>query len=376
VAMLSSAPFFEDVMSQIKVFLLLNLQPDIAHKIITVYMRDFAHNARRLTFFGLMAVFVLAILLMLIVDRSLNAIWRVRPSRPYWLSVLGYVLLLIVGPVLIGLSVSISTYVMSISYGTGTQPSHWHPRLLRIVPTTISAIAFFLIYRVVPHRHVPWRHAAIGAVVAALLFEAAKEGFALYVRHAPTYNLVYGAFAAVPIFLIWIYLSWLVVLLGAEVTASASYWHGGLWEKTATPGTHFRHAVSVARALLEAGAEPLSFERLRRATHIPVHELEDALTRMRDADIVKHVRRGGYVLARDPGKITLEEIYSATVAPVGGMKPEEWSEISADFERAAQQMREGLKRPLTTLLDTPAPKRAAPLRKAGRGRARSGRSSR
>ncbi len=376
VAVLSSAPFFEDVMSQIKIFLLLNLMPDIAHKIITVYMRDFAHNARRLTFLGLVAVFVLAVMLMLIVERSLNAIWRVRRSRPYWLSVLGYILLLIVGPVLIGLSVSISTYFVSLSYGTGTQPSDWHPRLLRIVPTAMSAIAFFLIYLVVPHRHVPWRHAAIGAAVAAALFEAAKEGFALYVRHAPTYNLVYGAFAAVPIFLIWIYLSWLVVLLGAEVTASASYWHGGLWKKNATPGTHFRHAVGIARTLLEAGAEPLPFERLRKATRIPVHELEDALTRMRDADIVKRVRRRGYVLAREPGKITLEELYSATVAPVGGMKPEEWSEISTDFERAAQQMRDGLKRPLTTLLDSPTREPPSPLRKARRGRARSGRSSR
>jgi membrane protein len=371
VAVLSSAPFFEDVMAQIKIFLLLNLMPEIAGKIITVYMVDFAANARRLTSVGLVAVFVVAVLLMLIVDRSLNAIWRVRRSRPYWMSVLGYVLLLVAGPVLIGLSVSISTYLMSLSFGTATLPADWHPRLLRIVPLTMSAIAFFLVYRIIPHRHVPWKHAALGGIVAAVLFEAFKGLFAVYVRYAPTYNLVYGTFAAVPIFLIWVYLSWLVILFGAELTASASYWHGGLWKKSTSPSIHFRHGVNVARQLLDAGGEPVAFEALRRQTKVPVHELEDTISRLLEGGIVKRRRGAGYLLARAPDEITLEEIYEATVAPVGGMSPQEWKEISPEYERAAQEMREGLKRPLTSLKDSP-----LPVRKARRGRARNAGSSR
>lgn len=372
VAVLSSAPFFEDVMTQVKIFLLMNLMPEIAGKIITVYMEEFSGNARRLTTFGLIAVFVLSVLLMLIVDRSLNAIWRVKRSRPYWLSVLGYVVLLLAGPLLIGVSVSITTYLMTLSLSLTDVTPEWSSRLLRIVPVTLTTVAFFLIYRIIPHRQVPWRHALFGAVVAAVLFEAAKDLFALYVSLAPGYSLVYGAFAAVPIFLVWIYLSWLVILLGAELTASAAYWRGRLWKEPSTPGTHFRQAVNVARALLDAQDHAASFERLREATELPAHKLEDTLYRMTDAGIAKRIGRAGYALARKADEVTIEDLYSATVSPVGAMRPEEWADVSADFARAANQMREGLKRPLSSLREEP----AAPLRKAKRGRARSGRSSR
>jgi membrane protein len=373
VAVLSSAPFFEDVMSQIKIFLLMNLMPEIAGKIITVYMEEFASNARRLTTVGLIAVFVLSVLLMLIVDRSLNAIWRVKRSRPYWLSILGYIALLILGPLLIGVSISITTYLMTLSLSVSDVAPQWNSRLLRVIPVIVTTIAFFLIYRIIPHRHVPWRHALFGAVIAAALFEASKDLFKLYVSYAPTYNLVYGAFAALPIFLVWLYFSWLVILLGAEFTACAAYWPGGLWKHRATPAAHFRLAVNVTRRLLEAHGTPVPFERLRESTRMPAHELEDTLYRMIDAGLAKRVGRAGYALARKPEKVTLEDLYVATVAPVGAMAPEEWADVAPDFARAANQLREGLKRPLSSLEAAP---EAAPVRKAKRGRARTGRSSR
>jgi membrane protein len=373
VAVLSSAPFFEDVMTQIKIFLLLNLMPDIAGKIITVYMEEFSSNARRLTTVGLAAVFVLSVLLMLIVDRSLNAIWRVKRSRPYWLSAIGYVSLLVAGPLLIGVSISITTYLMTLSLSVTDVAPQWNSRLLRVVPVAVTTIAFFLIYRIIPHRQVPWRHALFGAVVAAVLFEASKDLFTMYVSYAPTYRFVYGASAAVPIFLVWIYLSWLVILLGAELTASADYWRDGLWKRPSTPGTQFREAVTVTRALLDAGGRPVTFERLREATGLPAHELEDTLYRMMDAGIAKRIKREGYALARKADEMTLEDLYAATVAPVGAMPPEDWADVSPDFARAANQMREGLKRPLSSLREEPA---APALRKAKRGKARSGRSSR
>jgi membrane protein len=373
VAVLSTAPFFEDVMSQIKIFLLMNLLPDIAGKIITVYMEEFANNARRLTTFGLGAVLVLSVLLMLIVDRSLNAIWRVRRSRPYWLSILGYLTLLLLGPLLIGVSVTITTYLMTLSLSVTDAAPQWNSRILRIVPVSVTTLAFFLMYRIVPHRHVPWRHALFGAAIAAVLFETGKDLFTLYVSYAPTYSLVYGAFAAFPIFLVWIYLSWLVILLGAELTASAAYWHGRHWKNRTLPGTHFRQAVNVARLLLDAGPGSVSFERLHEGTAIPAHELEDTLHRMAGAGIVSRSGREGYKLARDPQKLTLEDLYVATVAPVGAMSPEEWGDVSSDFARAANQLREGLRRPLASLGNEA---REAPVRKAKRGKARSAKSSR
>ena len=127
------------------------------------------------------------------------------------------------GPVLIGVSVSITTYLMSLPERWSNLP-HAQPILLQVIPTTVSTITFFLIYRLVPHRKVPWAHALSGAVVAAVLLEFAKEGFATYVSYAPTYSVVYGTFAAFPFFLLWVYMSWLIVLIGAELAAALGEW--------------------------------------------------------------------------------------------------------------------------------------------------------
>jgi membrane protein len=169
------------------------------------------------------------------------------------------------------------------------------------------------------------------------------------VKHATTYSLVYGAFAAVPLFLVWLELSWMVVLFGAELTACAGYWHARLWARLDRPGTRFHEAVGVARELVEAGPAGTSFERLRRDAVLPAHELEDLLARLCEAGIVRGDRRAGYALAGDAGAVTVGELYEAAVAPLGGMRPEEWAEISEDFAHAAARMREGLERPLAAL---------------------------
>ena len=373
VAVLSSSPFFEDVMSQIKIFLLLNLLPEIAHKIITVYMVEFSQNAARLTWAGIGVVFVIAVGLMLLIDRSLNDIWRVRSTRPFWLSVLGYVALLMVGPLLIGISVSVTTYLMALSVSVTGVPPAWHPALLEMVPVVMSALAFFLVYIIIPHRRVPWRHALAGGVFAAVLFETVKSLFAFYVRFGPAQSVVYGAFAAVPIFMIWVYLSWLVVLLGAEVTAAMGYWRGGLWKHERSASNRFRAAIALARALAPAAPAGLTLDRLREATGLPITQIEDTLMQMTEAGMTRRMARDAFALARAPDKITVEEIYRAAVGPLGAVKPGDFGDISPDFERAAREMQAGLDRPLSAL-DAPAP--ATPIRKPTRGKARSARSAR
>jgi membrane protein len=293
VALLSLTPFFHEVMERIREFLRMNLMPDIAEKIGTVYMREFAHNARRLTAVGVAAVFVVAVWMMLIMDRSLNAIWRVRQKRPLWMSVLGYVTVVVLGPVLLGVSVTITTFMLALSGDLAVLSSVAHAVLLRAVPLLVSALAFFLLYRIIPHRHVPWRHAALGGLVAAILFETAKQGFAFYVHTSPTYSLVYGTFAAFPLFLVWIYLSWLVVLFGAELTASASYWHDGLWKHPPTPATLFREALAVTQALLEGVND---FDHLRERTAIPADELEETLAQMIEGGVVRREGRSRFKL--------------------------------------------------------------------------------
>jgi membrane protein len=166
------------------------------------------------------------------------------------------------------------------------------PFMLRAVPTAISALAFYLLYKIIPDRHVPWRHALLGGVVAALLFEGAKECFRIYIHHSTTYNLMYGALAFVPILLAWIYISWLVILFGAELTASAAYWNAGRWKKPSTPAIRFGEAVEVTRCLIEAGEAPRSFDELMRGTRLPSYELEETLSQMMSGGVVRRVDTG------------------------------------------------------------------------------------
>jgi membrane protein len=250
VALLASTPFLGDVMAKIKIFLLLNLAPEIAQTIITVYMPQLARNARRLTWVGIGTVLVVAVWLMLIMDRSLNAI-------------------------------------MTLSNEITGMSGKMHALLLRGVSVATSALAFFLLYRIIPHRRVPWRHAALGGLVAGVLFEVAKQLFAFYVQASPTYNMVYGALAAVPLFLVWVYLSWLVVLFGAELTAAAAYWTGARWKQAPALASRFREALTVTQGLLEAGQDGASFERLRTRTRLPAEELTDTLAQMADCDVVE-----------------------------------------------------------------------------------------
>ena len=223
VTLLSKAPFFDEVMAQIEEFLRLNLVPDIADRIINVYMAEFAANATRLTTLGVAILLVTSIALMLTIDRSINAIWRTRRKRPLLVSIFAYSMLLVVGPMLIGASVSITTYLMALPGRLANVPAPAHSFLLQAVPTAVSTLAFFLIYRLVPHRSVPWPDALAGGFLAAVLFELAKEALAFYVTHMPI-GVVYGTFAALPVFLLWIYLSWLIVLFGAEIAASLGEW--------------------------------------------------------------------------------------------------------------------------------------------------------
>lgn len=352
VALLSSTPAFEAAIARTQEFALANLTPKVASRVIATYLQGFAENAQSLTWPGVAVVLVVSVAMMLIIDRSLNAIWRVRRRRPYWKLVPGYVAALVAGPLLIGASVAVTTYVSSLPIGALALDAE--SMLLRVAPFVFTAVAFFLIYKIVPHRRVPWRHAAVGAAVAAVLFEAAKQLFAIYVRHAATYDLVYGAFAAVPLFLVWIEISWMVVLLGAEITACAGYWHARLWTRADRPGTHFHEAVRVSRRLVEAFPAALHFETLRKDAVLHAHELDDLLARLCEAGIVRREGRRAYALADDPSDLTIGELYEAAVAPVGGMRPEEWAEISGDFARAAAQMRAGLERPLATLSAPPA----------------------
>ncbi len=179
------------------------------------------------------------------------------------------------------------------------------------MPVLLTSAAFSLLYLTVPNRYVPVSHAFVGGVLAAALFETMKKGFTLYITHFPAYTLVYGAFAAIPIFLLWIYLSWLVILVGAEAAASLSYWQGGAWRTELTPARHFYEALRVLRVLYSAQQEGISvtLRRLHRALHLGFEDIQGILECLADAGLARCADDGGWVVLRSAESVTVGEVF-------------------------------------------------------------------
>jgi len=204
----SAFPVFDDAIESLQNFLFENVLPDAPGLDGVIEQIDsFMRNAGRLTAIGIVGFMVTAVMLMLTIDNALNRIFRVQRRRSLVQNILIYGAVLTLGPVLIGVSLSM-TFALAASVGS-----------VYLVPFFFTCTAFSLLYGVVPARRVELRHAVTGGIVAGVGFEVAKRAFALYLQQVPTYTLIYGAFATIPIFLVWLYVSWVVVLAGAVFTA-------------------------------------------------------------------------------------------------------------------------------------------------------------
>lgn len=218
-ALISHFDLFSSLGTALRHFLLANLLPDKAGKVITAYALQFTQKTGRLTALGMGMLVVTALLLVFSIDRVFAQIWRVKQRRPVLRRVLIYLAGLALGPVVLGACVAATTYLLTASLGLVNEPKWLTNLLLKALPVLLIAVLCGGLYFTMPNRPVAHRHAVIGGLVAALGFALVQRGFSLYVALAPGYTLVYGAFAAVPILLGWLYLSWLVVLAGALVTA-------------------------------------------------------------------------------------------------------------------------------------------------------------
>ena len=210
-AMLSS---WEDMEALVENFIYQVLVP-AAGDDVKLYLDQFAERAGKLTAVGAGAFFLTALLLLSNIESSFNDIWRVKEGRSLSAKLTVYWSLVTLGPLLMGASLTMSAYVMSLSVFTGQVASIGSV----LVPILLMASAFLLLYLVMPNVRVSLMHALVGALIASILFEGTKRGFQAYLKNFANYEVVYGALAALPIFLIWIYLSWVVALIGAEVVA-------------------------------------------------------------------------------------------------------------------------------------------------------------
>lgn len=317
------------------------------------YLGEFTRQATNLTVIGAVFLFVTSVLLLRTIENAMNRIWMVTQPRRGVTSLLMYWAVLTLGPLLLGAGLGISSYVTSMTLVTDTVAWFGGARLwLVILPVFLTTILLTLLYVVVPNCHVPLRQGLLGGFVAAILFELAKSGFALFIRFAPSYEVVYGAFAAVPLFLLWVYVSWVIVLAGAELV------------RTQTVYSEYRRDVPRLQALLrvlevlwhkQQRGRVLRPAILRRTLQAAGATRWDEFRNLLiDLGLVRRTDEGGYVLTRDLRTLTVSELVDLTPWPagaqlrIGGDYTRPWEQALAERCAAA---REGMQAPLSLSLE-------------------------
>jgi len=219
-AFVARFPVFQQWLDVLEAFLLKYTLPGGANEVVHHYVREFTEKAAGLTGLSIVFILVTATLVIATIEREINALWGIGLRRPLTRRFTVYLLGTTLGPVLVGASISLTTWLFTQSLAAVPMEVTLTDFAVKRLPLVLSTLALALLYALVPNRRVPWRHAFAGAFAAALAFEGVKHGFALYVKNVSNYEVVYGTLSALPVFLIWIYVCWLIVLAGAAVTAT------------------------------------------------------------------------------------------------------------------------------------------------------------
>ena len=218
-SLLSILPFFEKLKEEVEEFVFRNFVPELGD-VLQEQILSFVDNATRMTPFGLIVLLVIALLLLSSIDHTLNQIWRVGKNRGIILSYSIYIVVLISSPVLLGTGLAANSYLVSLGGIEEGSDFSAIKLILSSMHFLGSFLFFLLLYIVVPHTKVHFWSAVFGALIATLLFELSKSVFALYFIHFPVYQAIYGALAVIPLLFVWVFISWVVVLVGAQISAS------------------------------------------------------------------------------------------------------------------------------------------------------------
>ena len=315
-ALFTAFPMFGKFQDTLQRWLLESLVPESISRQVLSHVTQFARKASRLGSVGLVAVLVTAVALMVTIDRTLGQIWRLQRQRPLAQRVLLYWAAITLGPLLLGGSLAITSYLLSVSGDVVQVPglTRW---LLDAFEFALLVACVSGLYFYVPYTRVRWRHALTAGLLVALGIELAKKLLALYLSQMPTYSAIYGAFAALPILLVWIYVAWVVVLLGAVVAASLPDLGRQSWRMAQGPGWHLRLALETVGALHTARlsqARGMSRTELTHALHCAPDDLSQVLDALQTLDWVAPLREDGGL--RDVRLVLLVEPEHTPAAPL------------------------------------------------------------
>lgn len=306
-SMLAAVPNFRGVGEQMQSWIFENFVPATG-MVVQEYLSTFATQAQKLTVIGIVFLVITSIMMMKNIEAAFNRIWRVTEPRKGLSSFLLYWAVLSLGPILIGLGLLLTSYIASLPFITSATEVVGRARLLSLLPPIFSALAFMLLYAAVPNCRVPLLSAAIGGVFAAVLFELAKRGFALFVTQFPSYELIYGAFAAVPMFLVWIFISWTIILLGAELTRLLTVAHVN---KHRMNEPHLYTVLAVLQRLwiAQQDGEPVQDRvLLQEVPGLDQGRWDEYGQLLTDAGLIRRTEGGQYLLSRDLSRYTLLQL--------------------------------------------------------------------
>lgn len=320
-SVVSAIPAFSQWDTEVRAFISRNLIPASGAEVLG-YIERFAEQAGHLTAAGVLILFATAVLLLRTIEQSINRIWEVEHPRRELVSFLLYWAIISLGPLLLVGGIAMSSFIGS---HTGLDLN-----LLFLAPWLLTWLAFSLVYIFVPNCFVPWRAGVVGALVAATLFEVAKLVFARFVADLSSYQMIYGAFALFPVFLLWVHICWAITLLGVEIVKALVMFHPRAHESA---DSHWFQMLDILSLLYDCQqrGKPLTAEELREyLLEIGCESWSPMREFLLNERIIAITEKGDFVLARDLTTYPLSELMLVNPVSLG-----QWSTMVEGYATVA-----------------------------------------
>ncbi len=323
------------------------------------YLNEFAAKTSELTAIGIGILLITAILLLRTIEHGINQIWGIKETRKGVTSFLMYWAIISLGPLLLATGFVISSWLLSSSILSETlQWLSFDGKIFALIPWLLNWLAFTLLYIVVPNCYVPWRAGVIGAFIASILFELAKYTFTWFVANLSGYQLIYGAFAAIPLFLLWVHISWLITLLGVQTVKGLVTWQTN--QKKPNESVVYQ-ALRILAMLWKAHVkgEPVDAEQLRLyLSSIRCRHWAEIRQFLLDQKLIAINDQGNFLVGRDYNEVRVNELIqkapwglSAWSSQLNQHPGESWqSELSDQWQAVETQLGEHFPQSLQQLL--------------------------